>query len=100
MSYTDIEATNVGDLLNNDALVVIDMRDQQSQSLGMLPGAVAASDAVISSLMKKRRQDPPVLVYCYEGNMSRDLCTFIKGLGLSNVYNLAGGWTAWANAQA
>lgn len=100
MSYTDIEATKIDDLLNSDDLVVIDMRDQQSQSLGMLPGALPASDAVIAGLVKKRHQDPPVLVYCYEGNMSRDLCTLIKGLGLSRVYNLAGGWTAWINARA
>lgn len=100
MSYTDIEVAKVDDLLNSDDLIVIDMRDQQSQSLGMLPGALPASDTVIADLMKKRRQDPPVLVYCYEGHMSRDLCTLIKGLGLSRVYNLAGGWTAWANAQA
>lgn len=96
MSYQDIEAKDVGGLLEKENLVVIDMRDGQSQSLGQLPKAVPASDDVINGLVRQRRQDPPVLVYCYEGNMSRDLCTFIKQLGLSDVYNLAGGWKAWA----
>ena len=95
MSYQDIEAADVGGLLENENLVVIDMRDAQSQDRGQLPKALPASDDVISGLMRQRRKDPPVLVYCYEGNMSRDLCTFIKQLGLSEVYNLAGGWKAW-----
>lgn len=96
MSYQDIDAADVGGLLEHENLVVIDMRDAQSHSVGRLPGAVPASDEVIGGLMRARRKDPPVLVYCYEGNMSRDLCTFIKQLGLSEVYNLAGGWKAWA----
>lgn len=96
MSYQDIDAADIGGLLDQENLVVIDMRDAQSHGLGRLPGAVPASDDVIGALMRQRRKDPPVLVYCYEGNMSRDLCTLIKQLGLSQVYNLAGGWKAWA----
>lgn len=96
MNYQDIEAANVGELLKNENLIVIDMRDLQSQSLGQLPKAVPASDEVIGGLMRQRRKNPPVLIYCYEGNMSRDLCTFIKQMGLSDVYNLSGGWKAWS----
>ncbi|MGB0750276.1 MAG: rhodanese-like domain-containing protein [Magnetospiraceae bacterium] len=96
MPYRDIEASAVEALLEKDNVIVIDMRDAQSQSLGMLPKAVPASDDVINGIVRQRRKNPPVLVYCYEGNMSRDLCTFIAQLGLIEVYNLAGGWKAWA----
>ncbi|GAB6053866.1 hypothetical protein JCM17960_26860 [Magnetospira thiophila] len=98
MSYQDIDPSEVRALLDKENLVVIDMRDPQSQSLGQLPRAVPASDRIMSNLMRQRRHNPPVLVYCYEGNMSRDLCSFIKQMGLSEVYNLAGGWKAWVGA--
>lgn len=96
MSYQDIHVADVGALLQRDDLVVIDMRDPTAQAQGQLPGAQPASDAVISGLMRQRRKNPPVLVYCYEGNASRELCDFVKQLGLSEVYNLAGGWSAWS----
>ena len=97
MSYRDIHVSEVGELLDREEVVVIDMRDSHAQSQGQLPKAQPASDAVINGLVRKRRSNPPVLVYCYHGNQSRDLCNFLIQLGLSEVYNLEGGWEAWAN---
>jgi len=95
VSYQDIDGRDVATLLKRENLVVLDTRDALSQSQGQLPKAQPASDHVIATLMKQRRTNPPVLVYCYEGNTSRDLCTFLGQLGLSEIYNLAGGWKAW-----
>ena len=50
--------------------------------------------------MRKRRRNPPVVVYCYHANSSRDLCTLLSGFGFSQVFNLEGGWRAWDNFQA
>lgn len=99
MSYQDIHVAEVGELLQKDDLVVIDVRDAQAQSKGQLPNAVPPSDAVINNLVRQRRSNPPVLVYCYHGNSSRDLCSFLSQLGLNQVYNLVGGWEAWENWQ-
>lgn len=99
MSYYDINVDNVGELLSADELTVIDMRDMQSQSKGQLPNALPHSDAVISGLVGKRRSNPFVLVYCYHGNSSRDLCNFLTQMGLKQVYNLVGGWAAWEHYQ-
>jgi ankyrin repeat protein len=41
-----------------------------------------------------------VLVYCYHGNSSRDICQFIAGFGFKRVYNLVGGWQAWEQFSA
>ena len=98
MSYTDIDIPAAQDLLAQDNLIVIDTRDAHAQSQGQLPGAQSATDELMMNLMKIRRSDPPVLVYCYEGNTSSDMCQFIAGLGLTQVYNLLGGWKAWSAA--
>jgi rhodanese-related sulfurtransferase len=99
VSYHDIHAAEVGELLQKEGVVVIDVRDAQAQSKGQLPNALPPSDAVINGLVRQRRSNPPVLVYCYHGNSSRDLCGFLSQLGLSQVYNLVGGWEAWENWQ-
>lgn len=100
MSYQDIHAAEVSALLQTEGLTVIDTRDAQAQARGQLPMAQPASEAVIQGLMRKRRSNPPVLVYCYHGNSSRDLCSLLGSFGLSRVYNLVGGWDAWENFQA
>ncbi|MES9868218.1 MAG: rhodanese-like domain-containing protein [Sedimenticola sp.] len=95
MSYQDIEASEVEALLETEGVVVIDTRDVMSRSVGQLPNAKSPSDSVIEQLIGQRRNNPPVLVYCYHGNSSRNLCAFLSQLGLKQVYNLAGGWAAW-----
>lgn len=99
MSYYDINVAEVGELLRADELTVIDMRDMQSQGKGQLPNAQPHSDAVISGLVGRRRSNPLILVYCYHGNSSRDLCSFLTQMGLKQVYNLVGGWAAWESWQ-
>lgn len=100
MSYHDLHAAELPRLLTEEGLTIIDTRDAETRRRGQLPGAVPPSDEVMNALMRRRRSDPPVLVYCYHGNQSRDLCGFLTQLGLSRVYNLVGGWEAWQNWQA
>ncbi|MEJ2610124.1 MAG: rhodanese-like domain-containing protein [Candidatus Thiodiazotropha sp.] len=100
MSYHDIQVNEIEKLLKKDDLWVIDMRDTLTQSKGQLPNAMSPTDAVIGNLVQQRQSNPPVLVYCYHGNSSRDLCRFLAQLGLNQVYNLVGGWEAWEKLAA
>lgn len=99
MSYHDIHVAELDELYKSNDLTVIDMRDPHSQAKGQLPHARPASDSVINQLVLRRRSNPAVLIYCYHGNNSRDLCEFLAGMGLSQVYNLVGGWSAWEAMQ-
>jgi thiosulfate sulfurtransferase len=95
MRYSDVAVSDIETLLSASDPVIIDMRDPQSQSRGQLPRALSVSDETIEELIRRRRSNPAVLVYCYHGNQSRDLCSFLSQMGLKNVHNLAGGWAAW-----
>lgn len=97
MSYQDIFAAEVAELLQKQQPLIIDQRDPQTRSKGQLSDAQPASEEIINALVRQRRKDPAVLVYCYHGNQSRELCSFLGGLGLNRVYNLVGGWEAWEN---
>lgn len=99
VNYQDIEAAEVEQVLQKQDIVVIDTRDALAQSKGQLPNAQDATDPLIHGLVQKRHSDPPVLVYCYHGNSSRVLCSFLGQLGLTQVYNLAGGWQAYQSRQ-
>ena len=94
MSYHNIEPESLSAILSIPCITIIDQRDDATRSKGELAGAVAPDETLMSKLVQQRRQNPPVLVYCYHGNQSRDLCAFLSQFGLQQVYNLAGGWDA------
>jgi rhodanese-related sulfurtransferase len=95
MNYHDLHPASVADLRAEPRLLILDFRDQASYALGHLDDAEAVTDARLRELMKSRQRERPVLVYCYHGNTSRDLCQFIAGFGYTRVYNLVGGWQNW-----
>jgi ankyrin repeat protein len=99
VSYQDINVAEVDELLQRNDLTIIDMRDAQSRERGQLPNAQIPSDAVITGLIRQRSNNPPVLVYCYHGNSSRDLCNLLVQMGMQQIYNLVGGWAAWEGWQ-
>lgn len=100
MSYRDVEPAGLAEVFALPGLTIIDQRDDVSRREGHLEGSLAAEEQVLAQLVRQRRNDPPVLVYCYHGNQSRDLCRFLVQLGLQRVYNLAGGWDALQKWQA
>lgn len=100
MSYHDIEPAELAALRTEPELLVIDMRDPGSYARGHLDGAERVSDALLQQLIRSRQRRRPVLVYCYHGNSSRDICQFIAGFGFERVHNLVGGWQAWEQYAA
>ena len=98
MSYNNLNVEQVEDFLTQPDCVVLDYRDVTSHRAEHLPGAKLVDDSLILEIRRKKRH-APVLVYCYHGNSSRDLSALLVSLGLSNVYNLEGGWQAWQGFQ-
>jgi ankyrin repeat protein len=95
MNYQDIEPAKIGALRGEADLLILDTRDAASYARDHLENALPVSDAALRELMKSRQRERPILVYCYHGNSSRNLCQFIAGFGYSRVYNLVGGWKGW-----
>lgn len=95
MDYRDIPPAEVDALRSAPELLILDIRDPGSYAQGHLESAELISDALLQRLIKSRQRQRPVLIYCYHGNSSRDICRFIAGFGFERVYNLAGGWQAW-----
>lgn len=95
MTYQDLQACQITALRAEGEVLIFDSRDPVSYAAGHLDGAQPINDAALRQLMKRGQRQQPILVYCYHGNSSRELCQFIAGLGFSRVHNLVGGWQGW-----
>ena len=99
MDFKSLSVPQFSDLLKDPDIVVVDIRDKQSFETQHIPGAVAISDQVIGQLIRRKNKAQPVVVYCYHGISSRDICRLLVAAGLSQVYNLDGGWQGWMEAN-
>ena len=95
MSYQDLPPDQVAALRGESDLIIFDTRDSASYARGHLDAAQPISDAALGQLIRSRQRQRPVLVYCYRGNSSKEVCQLIASLGFSRVYNLVGGWQGW-----
>jgi len=91
-AYQDIRVEALPAFMQQKQPVVLDMRDANAYASGHLEGAMPANEDQIKDLLKKKSR--PVLVYCYHGHSSRDMADFLCQMGLTEVYNLEGGWQA------
>lgn len=99
MSYEDLYANQVEQFLEQPGSIVIDIRDLHTFRSGHIKNALHIDGPTMGQLIRQRKENPPVLVYCYHGNSSRDIAEMISGFGFEKVSHLVGGWEAWMNYQ-
>ena len=98
MNTGDITVQELNERLsNNETLNMVDVREFFEHDvsniggvhipLGDLPNQVGDLDAY---------KDQELIVYCRSGNRSGRACDFLRSQGFSNVRNLTGGITRWA----
>jgi len=98
MSYQTLHATELAAMCARASVRILDCRDEHSYQQASLPGAEHVNDALLRRLLRSDRSQS-VVVYCYHGITSRDIATFLVNAGFTSVYNLEGGWQAWAATQ-
>ena len=97
-----ITATEASDLVAQapEGLVVLDVRTPDEFATGHLAGAVNldyyASD--FADDLAALDREVPYLLYCRSGNRSAEARETMRGLGFTEVYEIAGGITAWTEA--
>ncbi|WP_221796039.1 rhodanese-like domain-containing protein [Oceanobacter mangrovi] len=90
---------DAGNLLEKPDLLLLDCRDVRDYQASHLDGALHAHDDLVTSLIRKRDLERPILIYCYAGHRSENLCELFVGFGFKQVYNLAGGYMRWQETQ-
>lgn len=87
-------------MLNHDNAVFLDVRSDSEFGNGHLANA---RHIPLDALKDRAREidklkSKPVITYCRNGQRSNRASSILKSLGFEQVYNLAGGITAWENA--
>jgi hydroxyacylglutathione hydrolase len=95
-----ISASKLGNLLADDAVTLIDVRNCGERELGTIPGAIHLPLAELRTRLDCVPTDKPVVVHCAAGWRSSVAASLLRATGLTRVSDLGGGYTAWALAHA
>tara|TARA_B100000674_G_scaffold286376_1_gene236923 strand:- start:840 stop:1205 length:366 start_codon:yes stop_codon:yes gene_type:complete len=85
--------------LRSGNALFIDVRDYLSHIKGHIEPSFHINQNNINTLINQTPKDRPLVVYCYHGHSSQHAAQFLIEQGFSEVYNLEGGYEAWAFAS-
>ena len=91
--YECISGKKADDLMKEDKLKIIDVRDEESFKEGHISNAINITDSSIKRFLDKTSKDTPVLIYCYHGNNSKGAAEYFISQGYEKVYSLDGGYS-------
>lgn len=96
-SITEVTAREVQDrLANGDALVLIDVREQNEWNLGHAAPAQYIGRGVLESQIESRvPRDAHVVLMCASGNRSALSARTLIEMGYTDVASMAGGFRDW-----
>jgi len=80
---------------SKEEIQLIDIREEYELELASIGGIHIPLGDVLSNLGKIRK-DIPVVFYCKSGNRGGNMMAYLTNLGYSNLHNLDGGITTWA----
>lgn len=83
-------------MAKNDEHIIVDVRSQEEYDAGHIPGAVLIPNETIGT---KRPEllpdlDQIILLYCGEGNRSKEAARKLLEMGYKNVFDF-GGINSW-----
>lgn len=98
--FTNVEPANAVKLINHDDALILDVRENNEVSNGMIMGALHIPLGGLKNRLSEleEHKDKPVIVGCRSGHRSGMACGQLKKAGFETVYNLKGGIMAWQNA--
>ena len=87
-------------LLAEDAVVLVDIRNQAEVEQGRIPGSVHIPLAQLRARLDLLPTDRLIVVHCAGGWRSSVAASLLRAQGFDNVADLAGGYNAWVDAHA
>ena len=97
-NYSDIQAADLQELLKQDKVVLVDVRNDDEVARGVIPDAIHIQLSMLPVEYEKLVNAEKVVFYCHSGVRSAHAADFATSKGLKNVFNLVGGVLAWGKA--
>ena len=95
MSFKRLSVKQTKELIEDNDITIIDIRDSQSYSMGHIDNAMHADSINIENFLIDEDKVKPLIIYCYHGISSQSAAGYFAENGFTNVYSLDGGYTAW-----
>ena len=96
-AFKIITVHEASDLINNDNVTLLDIRDEESFSQGHIPDAINLSNNNIDEVINNSDHEDNILIYCYKGISSQNVAQHFCNLGYKNIFSLEGGFTEYAD---
>ncbi|MBQ7859632.1 MAG: rhodanese-like domain-containing protein [Faecalibacterium sp.] len=96
-SYQQISQQTAKQMMDEEQVLILDVREQEEYDSGHIPGAVLLPVGSIdgeSAAAVIPQKDTTVLVYCRSGNRSKQASAALAELGYTAIYEF-GGITTW-----
>jgi molybdopterin/thiamine biosynthesis adenylyltransferase/rhodanese-related sulfurtransferase len=96
----EVTVQDVQSRIQNNGVVLIDVREKEEWDEGHLPGATFLPRGFLESRIEKTvpEHEKPVIVYCAGGTRSAYAAKTLQDLGYKDVVSMAGGYGEWKNA--
>lgn len=95
-----ITTAELTDLQAEDKVTLIDVRNPGERELGCIPGSHHIPLAQLRIRLDEVPPDKPIVVHCAGGWRSSVAASLLRANGFEGVSDLAGGYHAWAHANA
>ena len=93
-AYFNLDPEGLRELLR-DSPMLIDVRTDRELERGLIRDAVHIPLHTLPARLAEIAQDRPIVIYCQSGARSAQASSFLTDHGCAQVYNLAGGFSAW-----
>lgn len=93
--FQEIDIHKVKEMVDQQSVNIVDIRDPVSFLSGHIPTAVAVSDGNVQEFTENTDKETPLVVCCYHGISSQGAAAYFANQGFKEVYSMAGGYEAW-----
>jgi len=97
-SYSEVEASDLGEMLSQSKVILVDVRNDDEVARGVINGAIHIQLSMLPLEHEKLAKADSVIFYCHSGIRSAHAADFAVAKGIKGVFNLIGGVVAWENA--
>ncbi|MFP7295846.1 rhodanese-like domain-containing protein [Neobacillus niacini] len=93
--YRNVSTEEAKALIDNQEVVVLDVRTSQEYQEGHIPNAKLIPLQELENKLHNLNKDESYLVVCRSGNRSAQASEILTGNSFANIYNMTGGMNNW-----
>ena len=95
MSYKRISVEDADDLIKDQEVTLLDIRDSRSFMQAHIENAINVSDSNVEEIIKVKDKSKPLIIYCYHGNSSQNAAEYFYNMGFKETFSVDGGFEEW-----